>query len=203
IILAANHISFIDSLAIPVVAPRSVHFLAKAEYFTRTGFVGWLEKQLFLAIGAVPVDRGAGQAAMDALSQQKRILESGSAVAIHPEGTRARDGRLYKGRTGVGFLALETGALVVPVGLIDTDTAMPLGSKFPSLRVRITVKFGEPIDVSTHGAASSGRARRAATDEVMAAIHDLTGQELADMYNEPPAAGTIEKLKRAIPHERR
>lgn len=204
VIFASNHLSFIDSIAIPVAAaPRPVHFLAKSSYFEGTGFKGWLSKVLFTAVGAIPVRRGAGQAALDALEQQRQILETGAAVALYPEGTRSLDGRLYKGRTGVAFLALQTGAPVVPVGLIGTDKVMPVGSKFPSMRERVTIRFGEPLDLSHHGPATSGRARRTATDEIMAAIHALSGQELADAYNESPAQTPIEKIKRALPHERR
>jgi len=203
VIFASNHLSFIDSIAIPVAAPRPVHFLAKSTYFEGTGLKGWISREFFTAIGAIAVRRGAGQAALDALDQQKKLLEAGSAVALYPEGTRSLDGRLYKGRTGVAFLALETGAPVVPVGLIGTNEAMPKGAKIPRFNKRITVRFGEPIDVSHHGPANSGRARRAATDEIMAAIHALSGQELADAYNEAPAQGTVEKIKRALPHERR
>jgi 1-acyl-sn-glycerol-3-phosphate acyltransferase len=198
VIFASNHLSFIDSIAIPVAAPRPVHFLAKSSYFD-----GWASRQFFTAIGAVPVQRGAGQAALDALDQQRRFLEDGRAVALYPEGTRSLDGRLYKGRTGVAFLALQTGARVVPVGLIGTDKVMPVGAKFPSLRERVTVRFGEPLDLSAHGPAESGRARRAATDEIMAAIHALSGQELAGIYNEPPAQTPIERIRQVLPHERR
>lgn len=203
VIFASNHLSFIDSIAIPVAAPRPVHFLAKSSYFEGTGVSGAIERSFFRSIGAIPVRRGAGQAALDALDQQRVLLEEGLAVALYPEGTRSDDGRLYKGRTGAAFLALQTGAPIVPVGLIGTDKVLPRGAKVPSLRERITVRFGEPIDVSVHGAATSGRARRLATDEIMSAIHALSGQELAGVYNEPPAQGTIEKIKQALPHERR
>ncbi|WP_425522985.1 lysophospholipid acyltransferase family protein [Microbacterium salsuginis] len=203
VIFASNHLSFIDSIAIPVAAPRPVHFLAKSSYFDGPGLGGWLSKQFFTAIGAVPVQRGAGQAALDALEQQRALLEQGSTVALYPEGTRSLDGRLYKGRTGVAFLALQTGAPVVPVGLIGTDDVMPVGAKMPSLTHRVTVKFGEPLDLGHHGPATSGRARRAATDEIMAAIHALSGQELANAYNEVPAQSPIERIKQVLPHERR
>lgn len=202
VIFASNHLSFIDSIAIPVAAPRQVHFLAKSSYFEGTGLSGWLSRQFFTSIGAIPVRRGAGQAALDALDQQRVLLESGSAVALYPEGTRSVDGRLYKGRTGVAFLALQTGAPVVPVGLTGTDKVMPKGAKMPSLKHRVSVKFGEPLDLSRHGDASSGRARRLATDEIMAAIHALSGQELAGTYNELPAQTPIERLKQVLPHER-
>jgi 1-acyl-sn-glycerol-3-phosphate acyltransferase len=203
VIFASNHLSFIDSIAIPVAAPRPVHFLAKSSYFEGTGFQGWMSKTFFESIGAIPVRRGAGQAALDALDLQRQLLDEGLAVALYPEGTRSTDGRLYKGRTGVAFLALQTGAPVVPVGLVGTDKAMPVGGKIPRLSARITVRFGEPLDLSPHGPATSGRARRLATDEIMAAIHALSGQELAGAYNEAPAQGTIEKIKQALPHERR
>jgi 1-acyl-sn-glycerol-3-phosphate acyltransferase len=204
VILASNHLSFIDSIVIPIAAaPRPVHFLAKSDYFTGKGLKGWLSRTFFTAVGAIPVDRAAGQAALAALDRQKDILATGAAVALHPEGTRSRDGRLYKGRTGVAYLALESGAPVVPIGLIGTDRVMPVGAKMPSFRERVTVRFGEPLDLSVHGPASSGKARRAATDAIMSAIHELSGQELADAYNELPAQNTIEKIKRRLPHERR
>lgn len=203
VIFASNHLSFIDSIAIPVAAPRPVHFLAKASYFEGRGLSGWVSRSFFTSIGAIPVHRGAGKAALDALDQQRQLLDDGRAVALYPEGTRSLDGRLYKGRTGVAFLALETGAPVVPVGLVGTDDVMPVGAKMPSLTERITVRFGEPLDLAHHGPASSGRARRVATDEIMASIHALSGQELANAYNEVPAAGPIERIKQVLPHERR
>lgn len=202
VIFASNHLSFIDSIAIPVAAPRPVHFLAKAAYFEGTGARGWVSRTFFESIGAIAVHRGAGQAALDALAQQRVLLESGSAVALYPEGTRSLDGRLYKGRTGVAFLALQTGAPVVPVALSGTAEVMPVGATMPALNKRITVRFGEPLDLSHHGAASSGKARRLATDDIMAAIHALSGQELANEYNESPAQGPVEKIKRVLPHER-
>ena len=203
VIFASNHLSFIDSIAIPVAAPRPVHFLAKSSYFEGTGAKGWMSKTFFESIGAIPVRRGAGQAALDALDLQRQLLDEGLAVALYPEGTRSTDGRLYKGRTGVAFLALQTGAKVVPVGLIGTDKIMPVGAKVPSIKERITVKFGAPLDLAPHGPATSGKARRLATDEIMAAIHALSGQELAGAYNEAPAQGAIEKIRQALPHERR
>ncbi|SDK05796.1 1-acyl-sn-glycerol-3-phosphate acyltransferase [Cryobacterium psychrotolerans] len=197
VILASNHLSFIDSLVIPLTAPRPVQFLAKSTYFTGTGFRGWISRTFFTAIGAVGVERGAGQAAQDALDAGRRILESDSAFAIYPEGTRSLDGRLYRGRTGVAWLALTTNSVVVPVGLIGTQEIQPVGARLPRIR-RVTVKFGEPIDVSRHGTADSGRARRRATDEIMAAIHDLTGQELANEYNETPPSGVVQRVAQAI-----
>ncbi|WP_438855216.1 lysophospholipid acyltransferase family protein [Agromyces sp. M3QZ16-3] len=202
VILASNHLSFVDSIVIPLAAPRPVQFLAKSHYFTGTGVKGWMSRTFFTAIGAVSVERGAGAQAQTALDQGRRILDSGSAFALYPEGTRSLDGRLYRGRTGVAWLALTTGAVVVPVGLIGTEEIQPVGSSLPRVRP-VTVRFGEPLDLGRHGAATSGRARRAATDEIMAAIHALTGQELADAYNEAPPQGTLAKIAdRVAPRER-
>ncbi|TFD77846.1 1-acyl-sn-glycerol-3-phosphate acyltransferase [Cryobacterium psychrophilum] len=202
VIFASNHLSFIDSIVIPLTAPRRVQFLAKSTYFTGTGFSGWVSRNFFTSIGAVGVERGAGQAAQVALDAGRSILDAESAFAIYPEGTRSLDGRLYRGRTGVAWLALTTGAVVVPVGLIGTQEIMPVGSKTPRIR-KITVAFGEPIDVSAHGTADSGKARRQATDEIMAAIHELSGQELARTYNESPPSGTLLRLAdKVFPRER-
>lgn len=202
VIFASNHLSFVDSIVIPLAAPRPVQFLAKSHYFTGTGFKGWVSRTFFGAIGAVSVERGAGSQAQEALDQGRRILEAGNAFALYPEGTRSLDGRLYRGRTGVAWLALTTGALVVPVGLVGTQEIQPVGSSRPRVRP-VTVRFGQALDLGHHGAASSGRARRAATDEVMAAIHELTGQELAGTYNEAPPQGALARLAdRIAPHER-
>ncbi|WP_022888454.1 lysophospholipid acyltransferase family protein [Agromyces italicus] len=202
VILASNHLSFVDSVVIPLASPRPVQFLAKSSYFTGTGFSGWLSRTFFSAIGAVPVERGAGAAAQEALDAGRRILEQSEAFAIYPEGTRSIDGRLYRGRTGVAWLALTTGATVVPVGLIGTQEIQPVGAKLPRVRP-VTVRFGEPLDLAHHGPATSGRARRAATDEIMAAIHALSGQELAGQYNEVPPQGTLARLAdKVVPRER-
>ncbi len=203
VIIASNHLSFIDSFVIPMASPRPVRFLAKSSYFDGKGIKGWFSREFFYAVGAFPVQRGAGQAALDALEQQKRMLAAGWSTALYPEGTRSLDGRLYKGRTGIAFLALQSGAPVIPVGLVGTNDVMPVGAKFPRLRPRVTVRFGEPLDLAHHGPAESGKARRLATDEIMAAIHSLSGQELAGTYNETPAGTTVDRIKRVLPHERR
>jgi len=202
VIFASNHLSFVDSIVIPLAAPRPVQFLAKSHYFTGKGLKGWVSRTFFTSIGAVSVERGAGAQAQAALDQGRRILESGSAFALYPEGTRSLDGRLYRGRTGVAWLALTTGAVVVPVGLIGTQEIQPVGAKLPRVRP-VSVRFGEPLDLRHHGNATSGRARRAATDEVMAAIHALSGQELAGAYNEAPPQGALAKIAdRVAPRER-
>jgi 1-acyl-sn-glycerol-3-phosphate acyltransferase len=201
VIIASNHLSFIDSVAIPMVAPRRVRFLAKSSYFDGTGASGRLQRTFFSAVGAIPVVRGAGSAAQAALDQSRRIIESGEAFALYPEGTRSLDGRLYKGRTGAAWLALTTGAPVVPVGLKGTNEFLPVGAKIPR-NVRITVEFGKPLDLTHFGSADSGKARRLATDEIMAAIQALSGQELAGVYNEAPPSGTVERVRRMLHPER-
>jgi 1-acyl-sn-glycerol-3-phosphate acyltransferase len=197
VILASNHLSFIDSVVITLFAPRPVSFLAKDTYFTGTGLKGFASRTFFRGIGAIPVARGAGQAAQDALDAGLGLLKDGEAFAIYPEGTRSRDGRLYRGKTGVAWLALTAGVPVVPVGLKGTDHVQPIGSK--GIRpAKVTIHFGAPLDLSRHGKADSGRARRHATDEVMDAIAALSGQERATGYNEPPAKNFAERVRRTF-----
>jgi 1-acyl-sn-glycerol-3-phosphate acyltransferase len=197
VILASNHLSFIDSVVITLFAPRPVSFLAKDSYFTGKGIKGFLSRTFFRSIGAIPVTRGVGQAAQDALDAGLSLLHEGEAFAIYPEGTRSRDGRLYRGKTGVAWLALNAGVPVVPVALKGTDRVQPIGYKGIRL-AKVTIQFGEPMNLSRHGKASSGRARRHATDEVMAAIAAMSGQERAGGYNEPPPATFVEKIRRTF-----
>jgi 1-acyl-sn-glycerol-3-phosphate acyltransferase len=201
VLLASNHLSFADSIVITLVAPRSVSFLAKADYFTGRGFRGWLARSFFSGVGAIPVERGAGAAAQEALNDGLEVLRAGEAFSIYPEGTRSLDGRIYKGRTGVAWLALTSGVPVVPVALTGTQDLQPVGSNRVHL-ARVTVEFGAPLDLSRHGRADSGRARRAATDEVMAAIQRMSGQVPAGVYNEPPAATVAERVRRFFRRER-
>ncbi|MGN6634328.1 MAG: lysophospholipid acyltransferase family protein [Oryzihumus sp.] len=190
VILASNHLSFIDSVVIPLTAPRRVVFLAKAEYFTGTGIRGALSRAWFNALGMIPVERDDHRAAQDSLDAALEVLRQGEAFGIYPEGTRSRDGRLYRGRTGVAWLALTAGVPVVPVALEGTQRLQPVGSRLPR-PVRVTVRFGEPMHFADrYAGVPQGRARREVTDEIMAAIHALSGQELAGTYNERPAAPT-------------
>jgi 1-acyl-sn-glycerol-3-phosphate acyltransferase len=201
VLIASNHLSFADSIVITLVAPRSVSFLAKSDYFTGRGLRGWFSRAFFSGVGAIPVLRGAGAAAQEALNDGLEVLQRGDAFSIYPEGTRSLDGRLYKGRTGVAWLALTSGAPVVPVALTGTQNLQPVGSSVPRL-AKVTVEFGTPLDLGGHGPASSGRARRAATDEIMAAIQAMSGQELAGVYNEPPPANVVERVRRFFRRER-
>lgn len=187
VILASNHLSFVDSIVIPLTSPRQVSFLAKADYFTGTGAKGFVSRQFFTSIGSIPIDRENTRAAQKSLDLQLEHLRGGGAVGIYPEGTRSRDGRLYKGKTGVAWLALTAGCPVVPVALGNTDKLQPVGSRFPK-RVKVRVEFGAPLDFSGRfDDVPAGRARRVVTDEIMAAIHAMSGQEWAGTFNERPA----------------
>jgi 1-acyl-sn-glycerol-3-phosphate acyltransferase len=187
VILASNHLSFVDSVVIPVVAPRKVVFLAKSDYFTGTGVRGALQRAWFEGLGMLPVDREDTKAAIASLDTALEVLGRGDAFGIYPEGTRSRDGRLYRGRTGVAHLALTAGCPVVPVALTGTQDIQPVGSRLPR-RASVTVRFGAPIAVAgEYDGVPSGRARRELTDRVMAAIGQLSGQEEAGVYNERPA----------------
>src|SRR5688572_3063539 len=186
VILASNHLSFIDSTMIPVVAPRKVVFLAKSDYFTGPGIKGALVRAWFDGLGMLPVDREDTKAALASLDTALEVLGRGDAFGIYPEGTRSRDGRLYRGRTGVAHLALTAGVPVVPVGLTGTPDIQPVGSNRPRL-AKATVTFGKPIQVTgRYDGVPAGRARREVTDEIMTAIQALSGQEPAGIYNERP-----------------
>lgn len=185
VILASNHLSFADSMVIPVVVPRRVVFLAKSEYFEGTGVRGALGRAWFEGLGMLPVDRDDSRAALDSLDLALSVLRRGEAFGIYPEGTRSRDGRLYRGRTGVAHLALTAGVPVVPVGLQGTERLQPVGSRYPRL-ARVTVRFGAPMEFGNRAGVPAGRARREVTDEVMAAIAALSGQEQAGVYHDRP-----------------
>jgi 1-acyl-sn-glycerol-3-phosphate acyltransferase len=191
VIIASNHLSFIDSVVIPLAVPRRVRFLAKAEYFEGRGLRGRAVAVFFHLIDAVPVRRTGNRDSMRSLESALQVLREGTAFGIYPEGTRSRDGRLYRGRTGVGWLALTSGAPVVPVVLTGTDQVQPVGSN--GLHVwPVTVRFGTPIDPSAYAGPPAGRARRDITDEVMNRIAALSPQERADAYNEPPAGDEVD-----------
>ena len=187
VLLASNHLSFVDSVVIPVVVPRKVVFLAKADYFTGTGLTGRLSKAWFEGLGMLPVDRDDARAAIDSLDTALEVLGRGEAFGLYPEGTRSRDGRLYRGRTGVAHLALTAGVPIVPVGLRGTQDLQPVGARLPRL-AKVSIAFGAPIEVAgEYDGVPLGRARRDLTDRVMAAIAELSGQEQAGIFNERPA----------------
>jgi len=182
-ILASNHLSFSDSFFMPVLVPRRVTFLAKAEYFTTGGLKGRLSRAFFSGIGQVPIDRDDADSARGALTTGVRILKSGQLLGIYPEGTRSPDGRLYKGKTGVARMALEAGVPVIPVAMIDTDKTMPTGRLLPHLRPRPGIRFGKPLDFSRYeGLAGDRFVERSMTDEIMYELMQLSGQEYVDTY---------------------
>jgi 1-acyl-sn-glycerol-3-phosphate acyltransferase len=185
LIVAGNHLSFVDSFLIPLaVAPRRVTTLTKAEYFEGKGVKGAFARWFLTSMGYVPVRRGTGRAALGALDQAMEIIETGRAFTLYPEGTRSDDGRLYRGKPGVGALVLSTGAQVLPVGVINTEKMQPLGQKLPNPFVRVTVKIGEPMEFGQYAGDPPGRARRMIADEVTMAIQKLSGQEYAGVYND-------------------
>ncbi|MEV0398926.1 lysophospholipid acyltransferase family protein [Actinoallomurus sp. NPDC050550] len=192
-ILVGNHLSFADHFFGPLPLPRKVTFLAKAEYFTGTGVKGLVSRMFFRGVGQVPIDRTGGRASEAALRTGLRVLAEGRLLGIYPEGTRAPDNRLYRGKTGVARLALESRAPVIPMAMINTFELMPSGRTLPRLRPRPEVRFGEPLDFSRYyGMAHDRAVLRAVTDEIMYAIMRLSGQEYVDRYasdvkNDPAA----------------
>jgi 1-acyl-sn-glycerol-3-phosphate acyltransferase len=182
VILACNHLSFSDSIFTPLVVKRRVTFVAKAEYFTGKGSKGWLMRHFFLATGTIPVDRSGGKAAQAALDTLLRVLRDGHVAGIYPEGTRSPDGRLYRGKTGVARLALDSGAVVVPVGLLNTDQIQPTGTTIPKI-LRPHIRFGRPLDFSRYAGGRGDRlVERAITDEIMFELMALSGRPYVDVY---------------------
>ena len=182
-ILASNHLSYADWLFMPLTLPRRVTFVAKAEYFSTPGLKGWFQKKFFAGSGQVPIDRSGATAAEGALSAAKRILGQGELFGIYPEGTRSHDGRLYRGKTGVARLALESKVPVVPVAVLGTDLLAPPGKTFGTI-TRPVVRFGKPLDFSRYEGLENDRfILRSITDEIMYEIMRLSGQEYVDMYS--------------------
>jgi 1-acyl-sn-glycerol-3-phosphate acyltransferase len=182
VILACNHLSFSDSIFTPLIVKRRVTFVAKAEYFTGKGIKGWLMRQFFSSTGTIPVDRSGGKAAQAALDTLLRVLRDGGVAGIYPEGTRSPDGRLYRGKTGVARLALESGALVVPVALLNTDEIQPTGKLIPKI-MRMRMRFGTPLDFSRYAGSKGDRfVERAITDEIMYELMSLSGRPYVDVY---------------------
>ncbi|MDG4840691.1 lysophospholipid acyltransferase family protein [Micromonospora sp. WMMD967] len=191
VILASNHLSFFDSIFIPLIVSRRVTFVAKAEYFTGKGIKGRLMKMFFVGTGTIPVDRSGGQAARAALDTQLRVLRAQGVAGIYPEGTRSPDGRLYRGKTGVARLALESGAVVVPVAMLNADELQPPGRLLPRVG-QVRVRFGAPLDFSRYAGLAGDRfVERAVTDEVMYELMELSGREYVDIY--------AQKLKTPVP----
>jgi 1-acyl-sn-glycerol-3-phosphate acyltransferase len=181
VIIASNHLSFSDHFFGPLPVPRKVIFLAKAEYFTGRGLKGLISKAFFTGVGQIPIDRGGGTASEQAIQTGLRVLAAGQVLGIYPEGTRSPDGRLYRGKTGVARLAVESGAPVVPCAMVNTFEFQPSGRIWPDIRIRPGVRFGEPLDFSRYHGGSDGQLLRTITDEIMQAIAKLSGQEYVDV----------------------
>ncbi len=181
-ILASNHLSFVDSIFLPLMIDRPVSFLAKSDYFTGRGIKGWATRIFFKATGQLPIDRSGGKASEASLNTGLQVLGRGDLLGIYPEGTRSPDGKLYRGRTGIARMAMEAKVPVIPVVMVDTDTMMPIGSRLPRIR-RVGVVIGEPLDFSRYEGMENDRyILRSVTDEIMVALHRLGEQEYEDVY---------------------
>ncbi|MEU8927640.1 lysophospholipid acyltransferase family protein [Kitasatospora sp. NPDC048545] len=185
LILACDHLSFLDPALVQLLVRRRVVFAAKQEYFTRRGLRGLAVRWFFKAIRMIPVDRSGGAAAEEAIANAAAVLHQGGALGIFPEGTRSPDGRLHRGRTGVGRLVLASRAPVVPVALIGTDRILPPGRRLPRIG-KVTIRFGRPMEF---GEVSS----RAVTDEVMRAVQQLSGRPYVDAYAPIPSSGRMNR----------
>jgi 1-acyl-sn-glycerol-3-phosphate acyltransferase len=182
VILASNHLSFIDSIFLPLVIERRISFLAKSDYFHGRGLGGWAVKHFLLGTGMIPIDRSGGKASEASLNTGLRVLSQGNVLGIYPEGTRSPDGKLYRGRTGVARMILEGHAPVVPIAMIDTDKVMPIHAKMPKVR-RIGIVIGKPLDFSRFEGLEGDRfILRSITDEIMYELNHLSGQDYEDVY---------------------
>ena len=192
VIIASNHLSFSDSIFMPLVVPRNVTFLAKSEYFTSPGLAGFIKKLTFIALGQVPIDRSGGKRSEAALLTGLRLLKEGHCIGIYPEGTRSPDGRLYKGRTGIARLAIESGAPIIPVAMFNTAEIQPTGQVVPKVR-RVEMVFGEPIYFD--GDSTDQALLRNLTNQLMEKIAQLSKQEYVPHTYASDAKDAIKKSK--------
>lgn len=184
-ILCPNHISFLDSALLTFTAPRNVSFVGKAEYMD-----SWTTKFLFPAMGMIPIDRSGGSKSASALDAALAVLRRGELFTIFPEGTRSRDGRLYKGRTGAARLAMAVGCPIFPVGVVGTDAIQPPGAKVPKLRRSCSISIGRPIRPARYaGRGAEHLVWRSMMDEVMYEIRAMTGQTYVHEYASDRNAG--------------
>jgi 1-acyl-sn-glycerol-3-phosphate acyltransferase len=191
-ILASNHLSFADSIFLPLMLDRPVAFLAKSDYFTGRGLKGWATRLFFKGTGQLPIDRSGGKASEASLNTGLQVLGNGDLLGIYPEGTRSPDGKLYRARTGIARMALEAGVPVVPVAMVDTDTMMPIGQRMPRI-MRVGMIIGEPLDFSRFAGMENDRyILRSVADEIAVALQRLGQQEYDDVY-----ASTV---KDRLPH---
>jgi 1-acyl-sn-glycerol-3-phosphate acyltransferase len=181
-ILASNHLSFADSIFLPLMLDRPVAFLAKSDYFTGKGLKGWATRLFFKGTGQLPIDRSGGKASEASLNTGLQVLGSGNLLGIYPEGTRSPDGKLYRARTGIARMALEARVPVVPVVMVDTDTMMPIGQRMPRI-MRVGMIIGEPLDFSRFAGMENDRyILRSVADEITVALQRLGQQEYDDVY---------------------
>lgn len=181
-IIAGNHLSFSDHFLMPAILPRRITFLAKAEYFTGTGFKGRLTAAFFRSIGQIPVDRSGRKAAQSAITEGLAVLRRKELLGIYPEGTRSPDGRLYKGRVGVASMALQARVPVIPCAMVGTFEIQPPGRVLPRIG-QVTIRFGKPMNFSRYTDISDEQAAlRAVTDEIMYKVMQMSGQEYVDRY---------------------
>jgi 1-acyl-sn-glycerol-3-phosphate acyltransferase len=181
-ILASNHNSVVDSVFLPLMVNRPVTFSAKSEYFTASGPAARLWAAYLKATNQLRMDRDGPRAAQDTLEAALALLKQGNLFGIYPEGTRSPDGKLYRGRPGVGWLAVNSGLPVIPVALSGTRHVLPPGHMVPRPG-RIEVKIGAPLDIGPDVTSQApARARRLITDRVMTAIQELSGQEYVHMF---------------------
>ena len=187
VIIASNHLSFLDSVIISAFMPRRVKFIAKAEYVNSPGIKGKLMREAFEFIDIIPVTRGQQSESVAALDPAVEHLKQGNVFGIYPEGTRSRDGYLYRGHSGVAYLAYVTGAPVVPVGLIGTQRLQPPGATM--IRpAKFEMHVGEPIPTPESGGHQTGKLRKAHVEQIMTTIAGLSGQPRKDVYNVSPSA---------------
>ena len=192
VIIASNHLSFSDSIFMPLVVPRKVTFMAKSEYFTSPGIKGVIKRIFFQALGQVPVDRTGGRRSEAAIRTGLKLLEEGQCIGIYPEGTRSPDGRLYKGRTGIARMAIDSGAPIVPVAMFNTAEIQPTGQVVPKVR-RVEMVFGEPMYFN--GDSSDFAHLRKVTDEIMQGIQKISGQVFVDMYASDAKSAIAKELE--------
>ena len=181
-IVVCNHVSFVDSVFLPLVMPRQMSFLAKSDYFTGKGIKGFFVRTFMIAAGQLPIDRTGGKASEASLNTGLRVISEGRLLGIYPEGTRSPDGRMYRGRTGVARMVLEAQVPVIPTAVVGTKEVMPLGAKMPKVK-RVGVIVGKPLDFSRfHGMDGDRFVLRAITDEIIYEMNRLSQQEYVDVY---------------------
>jgi 1-acyl-sn-glycerol-3-phosphate acyltransferase len=182
VIIVCNHLSFVDSIFLPLVVDRQMAFLAKSDYFTGRGIKGFVVRLFMESAGQLPIDRSGGKASEASLNAGLQVLADGKVLAIYPEGTRSPDGRMFRGRTGVARMILEAQVPVIPAAVVDTEKVMPLGSNFPSVH-KVGVVVGEPLDFSRFAGMEGDRfVLRSITDEIVYEMNKLSGQEYVDVY---------------------